>query len=279
MKFTEFLTTKAFFKQAAIALLISLLIMWVTLLVLKAYTRHNDVVTVPKLVGLSMNQIGQMETARDFDIVVTDSIYDYTKAAGSVISQDPQPGTHVKPDRSVYVSLVSFIPEQVAMPSLNDLSLRQAKALLQTYGLKLGTIRYIPDMAQNAVIQFTVNGKFIKPGVQVRKGSMVDLMVGSGKVASLPEVPFLIGKTREEASNILKRLGFYIVSESFSGTSDSTNARVYTQVPEYAYHKTTASGTGFSLTYQSSDDIDFDEYIQGMNIDTIQSESSPAEQP
>ena len=234
------------------------------------YTRHNQVALTPNYVGLQMNQIQSLESSKDFELIVVDSIYDYTRKPGSVISQDPLPETKVKPGRAIYLSLVSYMPEQVSMPALIDLSLRRAKALLQTYGLKLGSIRIVPDIAENAVLKVTVNGKVVKPGTQIRKGSIVDLIIGSGSGGNQASIPFLIGKTRESALGELLRLGFVVAGESYSGDSDSSNAQVYSQTPVYVYGKRVNAGTSFSLTYKSGIDFNFDEYINTLKIDTIQ---------
>jgi len=274
MNFIQFITTKRFLKHLAYSILLFIVLAWITLMILKMYTRHDQVAVIPNYVGLTMDQVNSLETTKDFELVVVDSIYDYTKRPGSVISQDPLPETKVKPGRSVYLSLVSFMPEQVSMPALIDLSLRRAKALLQTYGLKLGGIRVVPDMAKNAVLKVTVNGQYVKPGTPIRKGSVVDLVIGSGAGAGEAAIPFLIGNTREAALRELQRLGFTVANEFYSANCDSTNAQVYEQDPVYVYGKRMEAGTSFTLTYKSGDEFNFDEYIKNMVIDTI-----PAETP
>jgi beta-lactam-binding protein with PASTA domain len=272
MNFIQFITTRRFLKHLAYSILLFIVIVWITLVALKMYTRHNQVAVTPNYVGLMMDQINSLETSKDFDLVVVDSIYDYTKKPGSVISQDPLPQTKVKPGRSIYLSLVSYMPEQVIMPDLIDLSLRRAKALLQTYGLKLGYTHVIPDMAENAVLKVTVNGRTIKPGTPIHKGSVVDLVIGSGEGAQ-PNIPFLIGKTRESALRELSRLGLKIGDETYSGNCDSTNALVYEQNPVYVYGKRIVTGTRFSIIYKSGEELDFEEYINSMVIDTVPPET------
>jgi eukaryotic-like serine/threonine-protein kinase len=273
MNFIQFITTRRFLKHLAYSILLFIVIAWVTLMILKMYTRHDQVAVTPNFVGLSMEQVNSLEASKDFELVIVDSIYDYTRTPGSVISQDPLPDTKVKPGRSVYLSLVSYVPEQVSMPALTDLSLRRAKALLQTYGLKLGSIRVVADMAENAVLRVTVNGRTVKPGTQIRKGSIVDLVIGSGKGAGEAAIPFLIGKSRETARLELIRLGFTVADEFYSDDCDSTNGQVYEQTPVYIYGKRIEGGTGFSLIYKSGENFDFDDYISKMVIDTIPPET------
>jgi beta-lactam-binding protein with PASTA domain len=273
MNFIQFITTRQFLKHLAYSILLFIVITWITLMILKMYTRHDEVASTPNYVGLSMDQVNSLESSKDFELVIIDSIYDYTRTPGSVISQDPLPETKVKPGRSIYLSLVSYVPEQVSMPALTDLSLRRAKALLQTYGLKLGSIRVVPDIAENAVLRVTVNGRTVKPGTQIRKGSVVDLVIGSGTGAGQAAIPFLIGKTHEEARNELTRLGFMVADEFYSDDSDSTDGQVYEQTPVYVYGKRIIAGTGFSLTYKSGNSFNFDDYISNMVIDTVPPET------
>ncbi|MFA5973084.1 MAG: PASTA domain-containing protein [Lentimicrobiaceae bacterium] len=273
MNFIQFITTRRFLINLAYSILLFIVISWITLIALKMYTRHDQVAIVPNYVGLQMDQVNRLESSKDFELVVVDSIYDYMRKPGSVISQDPLPATKVKPGRAVYLSLVSFMPEKVSMPELVDLSLRRAKALLQTYDLKLGSIRVVDDIAENAVLKVTVNGKVVKPGTPILKGSVVDLVIGSGSGSSQPVIPFLIGKTRESALLELKRLNLILGNETFLGNCDSTNARVYEQLPVYVFGQRIDAGTVFSVTYKSDADLDFDEYIRNLVIDTIPSET------
>jgi beta-lactam-binding protein with PASTA domain len=273
MNFIQFITTRRFLKHLAYSILLFVVIAWITLVILKMYTRHDQVSVTPNYVGLEMDQINNLESSKDFELIVVDSIYDYTKKPGSVISQDPLPQTKVKPGRAIYLSLVSYMPEQVSMPELIDLSLRRAKALLQTYGLKLGRVSVAPDIAENAVLKVTVNGRVVKPGTPIHKGSVIDLVIGSGTGTGQPSIPFLIGKTRESARLELSHLGLIIGEEVYSGSCDSTNGLVYEQNPVYVYGKKILAGTVFSLTYKSGQELNFEEYIKNMVIDTIPPET------
>jgi beta-lactam-binding protein with PASTA domain len=273
MNFIQFITTRRFLKHFGISLLISLILGWITLSLLRQYTKHGSSIEVPNLVGLSDIEISQLENLDDFELLVVDSVYDYEKPGGMIVSQDPQPKSKVKPGRTIYLSMVAFLPEQVKMPALIDLSLRQAKALLQTYGLKLGSVKFIPDPAKNAVLQVTHKGRSIQPGAMIRKGSMIDLFIGSGNGGTEAQIPFLIGKSRREAISEIIRLGMVPGEEIYSGNSDSINARVYLQEPFYVYGLKIPLSSTINLTYKSDESFDFENYIQNLEIDTIQVDS------
>ena len=118
------------------------------------------------------------------------------------------------------------------MPNLIDVSLRQAEAILQTYGLKTGEFIYRADLAKNAVLEQKFHGREIKPGTPVNKGSMIDLVLGDGVGTSKVAVPELVGLTKSEALFVLKgsslNVGAVIYDENIR---DSLTAKIYRQFP------------------------------------------------
>jgi len=275
MNFIQFITTKQFLKHFALSLFITLLASWFTLSLLKHYTKHGVTLTVPSFVGLSIFDVTKMESAGSYDLVVVDSVYDYNKTGGIIVSQDPKPNSNVKPGRKIYVSVVAFLPEQVKMPSLVDLSLRQAKALLQTYNLKLGFIKSIPDPAKNAVLQCSHKGKVLQPGSMLPKGSVIDLYIGSGTPGNETLIPFLIGKSRTEALSDIVRLGLMLGEEEFPDHIDTLDAKVYSQDPVFVYGAKIPVLTTVNLTYRSCNNFDFETYIESLQIDTVHNDSIP----
>jgi eukaryotic-like serine/threonine-protein kinase len=277
MNFVQFVATKTFVKHFSIALLIVILISWAVLASLGVYTNHGESVVVPDFNGLTLAQIAKLESSRDFELVIIDSVYDTSKPKGSVISQEPLPRSHVKASRKIYLTLVASQPEKISMPDLVDLSLRQATAVLQTYGLKLGNISQVPDIANNAVLRQLYQGRTIAKGKLLTKGSTIELVVGSGLGGDKVQIPFLIGKTRQEAIMELRRFSLNKGTETFDDGADSLDARVYEQEPRYAIGRYLNLGHTVNLIYRSSTDFDFDSYIQSYKVDTLQSDSIPTE--
>lgn len=230
------------------------------------YTRHNASVITPDFTGLTMDEINLISNIDDFNICVIDSVFDDNSRPGSVISQDPLPLTKVKPNRNVYVILVSHQPEKVLLPELRDLSLRHSLSLLETYGLQVGNIKYVPDIAENAVLDYSIDGVTIKGNEIILKKSVIDLVVGKSITGANEYLPFMIGMTRREATEYLRQNGYFNVSEIFDGTSDSTNAVVYSQMPEYVPNMKITLDVNITLTYKSSTDLNFEEYIEEMKV-------------
>src|SRR5207244_4487249 len=97
--------------------------------------------------------------------------------------------------RTIYLTVNAMMPPLVKMPNLVDLTLRQASAKLETYGFKLGTLEYVPDLAKNAVLSQKVKGKKIEPGTLIEKGVTVTLVLGDGLSDNKVSVPRLLNLT------------------------------------------------------------------------------------
>lgn len=262
MRFIEFITKKTFFKNLAISIGIVIVLFWFALMLSKFYTRHGQSLQTPNLIGSSIDNIKNLPGTNKLKFQVIDSVFDDSNTPGTIVAQDPLPDSKVKPGRNVYLTIVSHIPEQITLPELRDLSLRQVKSLMQTYGMEIGQIKYVPDIAENAVIDFTVDGAYVEPGTQILKSSVIDLVVGSAASTVSMTIPLLIGKSRADALNILHQKGIYAIDEQFSGTSDSANARVFEQVPQYVPNQSVNSNTNFILIYKTDTDVNFDELLE-----------------
>ena len=197
MNFIEFIKTKLFLRHFILSVVLSAAIITIILTMLKGYTHHGESYVVPSLVGLLPEQIEQLETINNFEVLIIDSVFDSRQPKGTVLIQEPVAGAHVKKSRKIYLTTVAVLPEQIKMPNLVDLTLRQAKATIETYGLRLGEINYVPDIATNAVLAQSYKGRAIEPGDELLKGSVIDLKVGE-ETGKLPEMLDKIADTYDE---------------------------------------------------------------------------------
>ena len=268
MNFIQFITTRVFLRQLLIATVIASAMVALVLSMLKWYTHHGESVVVPNLVGLNPSQIEQLETITNFEVIVVDSVFDSRQPSGSVIIQDPVAGSNVKKHRKIYLTTVAVLPEQVSMPDLVDLTLRQASAALETYGLELGNVSYVPDIAANAVLAQFYRNREIAPGTMVLKGSVISLRVGQNAGNGRYQVPFLIGKSREEALSLLRENYLLVGEETFEDDADPLTARVYSQSPSFSGGVMLNAGQSVSLVYRDPLVFDFDAYLEELATDT-----------
>lgn len=269
MNFFQFLQTKVFLRNFAVSVIITVILAALVLWMLKGYTHHGESVTVPSLLGMMPDQLNQLETIAYFDVIIVDSVYDARAPKGSIAIQDPLPGSNVKKNRKIYLTLVSTLPEKVGMPNLVDLTLRQAKATLETYGLRLGEVKYVPDIAQNAVLAQFYNGNSIAAGQDILKGSTIELRVGQSVGSGRVHVPFLLGKSREEALDLMGERYLTLGEEIYEDDASPETARVYSQSPSFVKGMLINAGQTVNLVFRDPEQFDFDEFLTLMGADTL----------
>ncbi len=257
MSFLGFFKSKIFFKNTIIAILVTIVLIWVILRFLNLYTRHGSYIVVADFKGVPIEQLDKFASDNDLEYIINDSLYDNSLQKGTVAMQDPAPGTKVKKDRKVYLTVVALRPEQVSMPNLVDLTLRQASAMLETYGLKPGALTYVPDIAHNAILKQRYKGQEIKAGVLIEKGSKIDLIIGKGEGEgnSTTTVPDLYGKKQSQVLSLLQAASLNVGNEIFFDGNDTVHARVYKQKPD-ARNSVQFGGT-VDLWYRSDKKFDF----------------------
>ncbi|MFO8086339.1 MAG: PASTA domain-containing protein [Bacteroidales bacterium] len=269
MKILAFFKSKRVWLNLAAMVLVAVILVLGTLEALKQYTRHGKTVKVPDFTGLQMDELKQYTSDNYFDFVVIDSIYDAKEEKGSIIEQDPTRGSDVKKGRKIYLTVVAMNPEQIRMPNLNSLSLRQAKATLESYGLQIGSLEYIRKEDRNAVHGQKYLGSPIAPGEWIEKGSAITLQLGRGKGKEKIQIPFLIGLSKREAINQLYSHSLNVGKERFYNPSDTTNPRVYIQSPKPLKNRTLNMGAPVNLIYRNNRNVDYKEYIEQYKKDSL----------
>lgn len=187
-----FLKSKTFLVHLILYFLFVALLSWVALKTLGIYTHHGEKIAVPDFSNLKAEELSLFIADKKLRVQIIDSVYDPKIKGGIVIRQDPEKDAAVKENRMIYLTVSARMPPRVKMPNLVDASLRQAQSLLEVYGLKLGKIEYRHDVCVNCVLAQLQNGKEIKPGTMIAKGSAIDLILGKGEggetgISILPE--------------------------------------------------------------------------------------------
>ncbi len=268
MTFKEFLKSKYFIIQLSLAVLAFIFILWLSLKFLEMYTHHGRTTTVPDLEGLHEEEVETLLDELNLNYAIHDSIYDLSRKRGTVAAQEPFSGNEVKRGRTIYLTIVAELPEQIVMPELTDLSLRQALAILKNHGLEVGELKYKPNIAKNAVIEQKYNQGIIEPGTIIEIGTPIDLVLGKGLDSSKVSVPFFIGKTRHEALMEISRASLNLGREIYMD-EDSINVKVYRQNPSVIEEVPYVNmGSNVDLYYRSTNEFDFDSYLDEiMNVD------------
>lgn len=263
MSFRNYIFSTTFLKQLLLAASLTVAIMWGTLKLLDLYTLHGRGINVPALEGLPLEDARDLLLEYDLRYVINDSIFDTNREKGSIAMQDPEAGTEVKRNRTIYLTTVAVLPEMVPMPDLTDLSRRQAMALLETHGLSVGRIEYKPDIARNVVLEQKYQDGIIEAGAPIAVGTRINLVLGEGVEENIALVPFVIGMTPQEAARTLISASLNLGEEAHWEDEDTNNMRVYRQSPdpldEPVYLQ---AGSTVDLVYRSAKTFDFEDYLE-----------------
>jgi len=234
-KILNFLKSKVFLLNFGGAIIFFLLIFIVLNFALKVFTNHGESVTVPTVLGMQTEDAIALIEENGFEYEIVDTVFDDKYDKGAVVQQNPEPESLVKDGRRIYLIVNSQQDELISMPQLVGFSIKQVNSMMEAYGLTVGNLRYVPDIAVNVVIRQMYEGDEINPGTKIKKGSAIDFVLGLGISDATTTVPSLIGLTYKDASNTLLDLflntGAVIYDNTVKTRNDSIKAKVYRQSP------------------------------------------------
>jgi eukaryotic-like serine/threonine-protein kinase len=161
-------------------------------------TNHGESITVPNIEGLPVQKVEAFLAKHDLRFEVNDSAYSSQYPPLTVLKQYPSPGSQVKENRKVYVSVNRVNPPTVQMPDILNTSLINAEAVLRGSELKRGKIMLVRGPFLNLVQEIRIRGNRVTPGAPVPKGTVIDLVVMDGGSVYLP-TPNVLDFSYEDA--------------------------------------------------------------------------------
>jgi len=199
------------------------------------YTNHGEAFSVPNFEGLNVKQAQTLAAEKNLRLKIIDSVYNAPGRRGTVIDQNPPMDFKVKSNRSIFVTIKSMQPEFIKMPNFVSLTLIQAKADIETYGLKIGELQYRPSKYDNIVLEQQFQNGKIEEGTEIAKGSRIDLILGKSEDMGSTTTPDLLGLTEVEANleaaDAMLNLGVIIYDSTVKNFVDSVKATVVKQIP------------------------------------------------
>jgi len=235
MRIKEFLTGKIFLKNLGFAVLLTVLLVWFTMIMLSFYTNKGENFPTPDFKGLTVSQIEALANDHGLRFIIEDSVYRKDIQPGTVVIQKPVAGNKIKPNRVIYITLSSLHPEQVTVPKLTDVSMRQARVLLESKGFELGNIEYRPSEFDDLVLEQKHEGQVITEGSRLNNGAKIDLVVGKNMAGGETTIPELKALTLSNARELLKsrslNIGSVIYDPSVRSTEDTINSFIWKQIP------------------------------------------------
>lgn len=242
--FFKFLISKVFLINFILAVVVVLLVSYVSLNYIESYA-NNDAddykkfyIEVPNFKSVHIDDLDEFISGKDLKYVISDSVYSDDAPAGTVIRQDPDPNTnelssYVKPGRTIYLTIVKKGGEYKVVPDLitNYHSKKLAKVKLEMLGFKT-TFEPKPNK-NDYVLMLEHKGKELLPNTKLLKGSVIKVYYGNGGGGDAVMLPKVIDMTVQEANQILALAGLEaeVLYENALTMQDSLGFVVYKQSP------------------------------------------------
>src|SRR5574344_1209118 len=254
MSFVDFVKTKLFWKHLGFILLTAFGILLIVFFLLKLYTRHGQEYIMPMIEGHSIEEVQQLDSVSNFEIVVIDSIYSPGEKAGIIIKQDPPAGSKVKSGRKIYVTVTSSSGESIPMPNCTDQSVRSAVEQLTNAGLRVGKFIFKIGEFNNIVVGQRYHGSPINEGETIRRGEEVDLIVEMTQDSYTTTMPNIIGLTEPEAEKKIWEASLNVGRKTFEGKKDVAHSRVVSYSPN---NSSLTKGTTISINFVNDGKSDY----------------------
>lgn len=197
--FLKFLCSRTFFINLGIASVLSVLLVFLSLGLLRVFTRHGTSIEVPDLSRMSSKEMERTLKGAGLRYRILDSAVYVPDCPGrSIIDQSPAAGEKVKAGRKIYLSINRSGYKKVAIPKIIQVTRRNAASMLRAVGLEVGGVTYEYGIGKDMVYRIRYKGEYVSPGDRLPKTSEIELVCGNGKV---PESSVTSGPGRKGTSN------------------------------------------------------------------------------
>lgn len=214
-----------------------------TFLWLNSYTRHNQKLELPDYRGTLLDSATEDAARKTFRMHVLDSIYIVGKRGHEVIQQNPPPGSLVKENRTIYVTITKKSVDNVPFSRLpvlygKDFG-RKKRELYQSYQIESEVVgrRFDPGEPDH-ILEVRYNGKVIsdKNGrnedVLIDVGGTLQFVLSERKGGEL-SIPDLVCLTYAEAKFIIENSSLELGEIVTTGSITSVDSAYVTgQVPD-----------------------------------------------
>jgi eukaryotic-like serine/threonine-protein kinase len=183
-----------------LGILIAALVAAAAILGPKLIGSGNDQIPVPTVVGMTQDQAQRTIETNGLRVGTVTEHADETIEKGRVISQSPDADASADPDSAVDIVVSSGKPN-VQIPDVVGSNKDAAADQLRQLGLRVKFKAVDSDETKDDVIAVSPD-----VGSQVAENTVVTLSVSKGPKA----VPDVVGKTQEQATQLLKDAGFEV---------------------------------------------------------------------
>jgi len=221
----KFFTKKIILYPLLLILTLFVLLVITDKLVIPWYVEAPEF-TLPNLVGKDKAEAIKILEDLKLHPMEEGPKFDENIPKNRVISHRPNPGSLVKEGRRVYLYISGGEP-LISTPVLRGKTQRDAKITIERKGLILGEIKEeISEFEANIVIE-----QDPEPGVNIERGSVVNLTVSVGPRRGKIRVPNIMGKPLTQAEKILRSNSLKLGRITYQQSRSMLPNTIYDQIP------------------------------------------------
>ena len=170
-----------------LATILTIAIIIGTLRWLDHYTLHNEAVVVPDVKGLTLDEADEFFKNSKLRYNVVDSVFSKDVAPGAIVELVPVAGSKVKENRIVFVTINAQTSQMAKIPEIQDLSFRQAYALLRSIGFTSVEIEYVAGEYKDLAVAVELNQRPLTKDEYVPLNAPLTLKISSGDPNMQPD--------------------------------------------------------------------------------------------
>ncbi len=149
------------------------------------YTKHGQVIEVPNLNNLSLEEVQLKLDELNLRFEVSDTVYSEKHHVNAVVSQIPSPKTEVKEGRRIYLTLnMPNRPKikitEAVLNKIQKTYISQVRINLANLGLEIGQIDVVDSPYKDYVEAVYKGAKRLEVGDELFLGDKVRLEIGRG---------------------------------------------------------------------------------------------------
>ncbi len=149
------------------------------------YTNHGEDMVLPTFTDLNIEEARRIAGEQGVVLDVTEGAFDPDREAGTVVLQQPVPGSRVKENRTVYLTILSNEAPMIPLPSLvGNYDYDQYVQKLRAKNIRYRVRDRVLDTKQeeNTILHFfyddrKITDQDVRAGVSVPQGSTLDFVV------------------------------------------------------------------------------------------------------
>jgi beta-lactam-binding protein with PASTA domain len=205
-----------FFRLLA-QILVLVIVALASALISMRFAIHGREVAIPDFRGMTPAEAERAAFDRGLELSRSDHFYSAVIPAGRIVSQQPEPGTHVRRGWRVQAA-ESLGPQLIEIPAVVGLSPRAAEINIRRRGLEIGIAAELPiaDFNPQAVVAQTP-----APGAQGVASPRISLLYATPPPDPAYAMPDLTGMTLPEATALIAASGLKTLSVTTPPNSDS----------------------------------------------------------